>query len=82
MLTAFKKSLLCCFTGTDKGPVTQYLDCQLNAYSALSTGGMLTQFRLPGLRLIRADCPSRDAIDPALHLRYRSIVRSIGFLFK
>ena len=100
MLTAFKKSLLCRFTGTGEGPATQYLGCQLirdrkHRVSALVQSAyaerLLRTFEMwdahpiqtplaPGLRLIKADCPARYAIDPALYQRYRSIVGSIGYL--
>ena len=99
VLTAFKKSLLCCFNGTDDGPVKQYLGCQLirDRQHRVSTlvqpayaERLLRTFEMwdahpqtplaSGLHLIKADCPARDAIEPALHQRYRSIAGSIGYL--
>ena len=52
----------------------------LNAYSDMWDAHPVQTPLAPVLRLIKADCPAREAIDPALHHRCRSIVGSIGYL--
>ena len=90
----FKSALLQRFTGSDEGPFTQYLGCQLirdrpnrplnsckQPILMASSAPLTCGMRfilLLRTRLVKTDCP--ETPNPTLQRRYRSIVGSIGYL--